>query len=124
MVARIAKQADTLAKKLDKQHGITATYRVPTGSTSDAAGNTVILYDDTPNVRVRSAGLTSMELASLAQNGLGQVDAVWKMRRHYVDEVETGHIIQIGSWLYTVLDKGATLDAMGLLWTIATRRGR
>jgi hypothetical protein len=123
VVARVPKAADAMARKLDKLYGVSATYKVPTGSTTDAAGNTTLPYIDTPVV-VRSAGLSSVELAALAQNGLGQVDAVWKMRKHYVSEVATGHIIQIGSWLYTVIERGATLDAMQLLWIIATRRRR
>lgn len=117
-------RASRLLLKLDRQYGIQATYRVATGTVFDpTVGDMVRNYVDTPVV-IRPHGFSSIELSQLSTSGLGQIDARWWMRRAYMEEVRPGHILGSGSFFYEVIDGGATLDDLQLLWTILTRRRR
>ena len=118
-------RGDKDLKYLDRKLGIDAIYYTPSSSSISGSitdGATTIPYTATPNVRVRSAGLSSVELAALANAGLGQVSAVWYMRSAYISEVLPGHVLLISSFYYEVIKDGNTLDDLGTLWTIATRR--
>jgi hypothetical protein len=114
-------RADRELERIDRKVGKAATYMIPTDSTTDDDGNTVVTYDEIP-VMVRSAGLTALERSELAASGFGQVDAVWKMRHAYVEDVRADHVIKIASFYYQIMAKGATLDTLELLWTIITHR--
>jgi hypothetical protein len=123
MAYRITDQSDKILIRLDKQFGKDAVYHIPTGQTISNTGEVIVTYQDIP-VQVRSAGLSSIEISQLSQSGLGQIDAAWKMRHAYVDDVRPDHIIEVSGVYDEVIDGGASLDELGLLWTIMTRRRR
>lgn len=123
MAQSITDRADKLLIKLDKQHGLNAIYHEPTGTTVDTIGNVTITYDDTP-VKVRSAGLSAFEISQFSASGIGQFDAVWSMRRVYVQDAMPDHILEVGPFFYVIIDKGVSLDKLGILYTLFTRRRR
>lgn len=123
MVDRLVSQAEDILIRMDARVGQSATYKIPTGTTVDfTTGDVIVTYDETPNVIVRPAGLTTEQIAALANTGVGEIDAVWLMRRAYVEDVLQGHILTVGDHDYEVAVGGASLDDLQLLWTILTRR--
>lgn len=124
-LTKLQARGDRDLKRLDRELGQAATYYAPAGTAITGAitdGATTVTYTTTPNIKVRSAGLSSVELAALRNAGYSLVEAVWYMRSAYVAEVLPGQIIQVGAFYYEVIENGATLDDLGQLWTIMTRR--
>jgi hypothetical protein len=120
---RLVDRSNQILIKLDKQFGKDATYHLPVSSTISPIGEVIIVYEDIP-VKVRPAGLSALEMSRLSQSGLGQIDATWRMRHHYVADVQPDHVLQVGSFYYEIIDNGAELDALELCWTLYTRRRR
>lgn len=118
-------RADRELRRIDRKVGKTATYMIPTGSTTDDAGDTAVAYTEVPVV-VRTSGLSAIELSNLAASGFGQIDAVWKMRRAYVEDAQSDHILKVGPFYYQIMERGATFedDALQILWKLFTRRRR
>lgn len=121
MPYRTADYEDRMLKRLDERRGQAGAYRIPLSTEMDENGDIVTTYSDPVPVVLRSAGTTVVELAGFANAGLGQVDKVWWMRSAYASEVKADYIFETGTKRYQVIERGASLDEMGLLWTIATR---
>lgn len=116
-------RGDRSLARLDREVGLNATYHITTGSTVDAIGNVTITYDDTL-VKVRTAGLSAFEVSQFSASGIGQFDAVWKMRQFYISDAQPDHILEVGPFFYVIIDKGVLLDKLGILYTLFTRRRR
>jgi len=130
MPSSLQTMGDKDLKRLDKKDGLDAVYRTKASvSTNLTTGVNTITYSPlesvtTPNAKVRSVSLSAYELAQLSNAGLGQVDATWRIRSAYVAEVKAGDLITVSGSTYEVLDGGAMLDVLRLLWTVHTRRRR
>jgi hypothetical protein len=123
MASQLANRSDKLLKKLDRQYGVDAVLYIPTASTANPDGSSSVTYSESA-VRLRPAGLSAIEIAGLVSAGFGQVDAVWKMRSFYASDIKPDYSIKVGSFYYQVIERGASLDALQLCWTIITRRRR
>ena len=125
-LTKLQQLGDREIKLIDRNAGITAYYKIPTGSTIDiAAGTNTIIYDnggDPATVKVRSKSLSVMEKNAIRDSGIANFDAVWFMRKFYVNEVKPGHVLQVSGMNYEVVMDGASLDDLQILWTIITRR--
>lgn len=124
MPSGVTSRTDRLLIKLDRQYGLDAVYHTFGEPTIDEETGDVSTLDAEIPVRVRSSGFNSFDISQLQSAGLGQVDAVWLMRSAYLESVESGDVISVSGFDYNVIDQGATLDSLGLLWTILTRRRR
>lgn len=123
MAYRLIDRSDKLLARLDRQYGEDATYHSLLGNSVDVVtGINTTTYEDPISVRVRSSGLSSIELSNLSSAGLDHIDASWLMRHFYRDTVLPGHVLGISGFYYEVIDQGATLDDLRLVWTIHTRR--
>ena len=120
----LTQKADKLLIKLDRQYGLDAIYHVMTPSSIDVITGDITHADTQLAVKVRRAGLNSIDLSELQRAGLGQVDAAWTMRFAYHGDVKSGDMLTVSSFNYEIIDQGASLDDLGLLWTIFTRRRR
>lgn len=108
--------------KLDRIVGKSATYYTSTGSSLAADGTITNTYSETTGITVRAKKLTSSDVLRLSELGFGRIDAVWKLRHSYIADVKPGHVIGVDGAYYQVVEDGATLDILELLWTILTRR--
>lgn len=125
MAYRVINRADAMLTRLDKHYGLSATYKVPTGSTLNVTtGATVVTFDETTGIKVRPAKLSVTELSSLSQAGFTQIDQVWKLRKAYAADVRPGHLLDVGGFLYEIIEGGIQLDELQLEWTLFTRRRR
>lgn len=124
MTYRLTDRTDKLLVKLDLEHGQEAIYHAISGGTLDVETGDIIPGDTEVPVKVRSAGLNSIDISQLQTAGLGQIDAAWWMRLAYRSEVKSGDVLTVKAIDYEVIDRGATLDSLNLLWTIYTRRRR
>jgi hypothetical protein len=124
MAYRLTDRTDKTLVKLDRNFAQQAIYHAMSAGTIDVETGDIVPGETEIPVKVRSAGLSSIDISQLQTAGLGQIDAAWWMRKAYRSEVKSGDVLSVSAFDYEIIDRGATLDALNLLWTIYTRRRR
>lgn len=124
MAQGLTDRTDKFLLKLDRHYGLDAVYHRFGEPTLDIETGEVTNPDTQMPVKVRSSGFNAFDISQLQSAGLGQVDAAWWMRSAYKGEVQSGDVITVSGFDYEVVNQGAALDSLGLLWTIFTRRRR
>lgn len=124
-MASLQNRADGHLRRLDRKAGFGATYEVYGGSTLNVVtGKMVPTFTSVPNVRVRPYPLSIREKVRIAEAGLVDVDAAWKIRKFYVDEPkpDDAFTLSVSGFRYYIVPGGVSLDRLQADWTLYTKR--
>jgi hypothetical protein len=124
VAGRLTDRSDKLLIKLDREHGLNAVYHRFGEPVVDVETGEITTPDNPIPVKIRAKGLSSFDISQLSSAGFGNIDAVWLMRYAYKSDVQSNDVISVNAFDYEVIDQGASLDSLRLLWTIFTRRRR
>ncbi len=119
---RLIRDTKALLNKLDLQHGLRATYRVPSEGVPDIQTGQVTVSNDDKSVIVRPLPYTIDELTQLTSAGITMDMVRWRMQVKYKDTVQDGDILIVSSMRYAI--NKAEKDQLGVEWTLFTTRMR
>lgn len=124
-MASLQSRADGHLRRLDRKAGFSATYEIYGGSTLNVVtGEMVRTFTQVPGVVVRPQALGIREKEALASAGFIDVEAVWKIRKFYVDEPKADDYftLTVSGFAYYIVPGGAILDRLQADWTLYTKR--